>query len=69
MHVPKEYDYRYSQANYRKEIIKAIVLARERTTRKNAFRFYFTDDINLTDYVNTEQISKNGDAKEPELEF
>ena len=65
IHVPSEYDYRFSQVQHRNEIVKAIVYSNLEQTRKDEFRFFYTDEVNLTEFVTTMSMAKSNISKIP----
>jgi serum/glucocorticoid-regulated kinase 2 len=58
LHVPSQYDYRFSSPNFRSQIIETVMMAHFNKTKSTAMRVFFHEDVNLTDYVTTEKMAK-----------
>jgi len=54
LHVPSEYDYRFSHPTLRSILIGNIVTFNLKKTGNKKFKFYFHDVVNLNKVVNTE---------------
>ena len=65
LHVPAEYDYRFSHANKRPIIIVNLVKAILKATNQLKFKMFFVKDVNLTEYVTTEALAKKKISKMP----
>jgi serum/glucocorticoid-regulated kinase 2 len=66
IHVPDEYDYRYSSADQRDHILEAITIEWCKIyTHKPGLPFFYKDDIELTNYTTLKADRKKGISKIP----
>jgi len=65
VHIPTEYDYRFSSPDKRERIIENIAHAYYLNVKNNPLKFFFKDDVNLIEVTTTEDDMKKGVSRFP----
>ena len=68
LHVPSQYDYRFSSPTFRPQIIESIMIVHFNASKNKQMRFFFHTDVELTKYVTTEKMAKSKKSNLPKME-
>jgi len=65
IHIPEEYDYRYSSPEKRDKILESIALSYNTCTKDKLLAFYFKEDPNLIQFTTTKADKKKNVSRIP----